>query len=424
MPLELHMHRFRRALAAAIIIGSGVTGPAFAQPSELIPHPDIEDRIVNAALEHTGAPGPWGTLRTTRRRLVVPAATLATIKLPETGVWGFSGVTWAEIDAQWQRAPLTTAERKILTDPAIRRDDDPSGILLLDVPPDLRWSLSPTARTFIYDWLATFDINQVHVWPFVLPATDVIERAQLSPRLRDGIDRLAYERANRRCLADPDLLVSLAWSAEELQSLKRLLCYAYTLTVELLRDSAVGRPDVIDYWSQAPADSTPTWWHALERSPELESIDIAHFLPTLPQSLLNTFPDGKHCPIDANCFWISLNFFRRETNDLLLPYAHDNDQSAEEAAAELTRYYDQVEAPYRFGDVLSFTVTTNATTELAHMVVYLADDIVLTKNGAGHMSPFILARLEDVARDYAGARALHVQGHRPRPGSPALPARR
>jgi hypothetical protein len=38
-----------------------------------------------------------------------------------------------------------------------------------------------------------------------------------------------------------------------------------------------------------------------------------------------------------------------------------------------------------------------------HSVVYLADDIVFTKNGNNYAQPWMLMRLKDVLSDYSGA---------------------
>ena len=88
---------------------------------------------------------------------------------------------------------------------------------------------------------------------------------------------------------------------------------------------------------------------------------------------------------------------------------------------ELHAYYDQVEPPFQFGDVIALVAESGDAFELVHTAVHIADNIVFSKNGIGRNSPFALITLEEMMAKYAWATELTVRGFRPQPGTPALP---
>jgi hypothetical protein len=67
-----------------------------------------------------------------------------------------------------------------------------------------------------------------------------------------------------------------------------------------------------------------------------------------------------------------------------------------------------VESPYRFGDVLCFLEDG----EGLHTCVFIADDIVFTKNGESLMAPWVLMQLKDVESIYRRSSATRIQGYR------------
>ena len=81
--------------------------------------------------------------------------------------------------------------------------------------------------------------------------------------------------------------------------------------------------------------------------------------------------------------------------------------------------FDTVDADYKFGDILVFvTAEMNA----FHSCVYIAADIVYTKNGRSLYQPWTLHHLRDIKKLYAETegKPLRVQGFRkkkPAPGA-------
>ena len=106
-----------------------------------------------------------------------------------------------------------------------------------------------------------------------------------------------------------------------------------------------------------------------------DRLDCIHLLPCcaaipLPPpaelAIMGRMPD---------CHWTSLNFFNYNPRDYYLTRGSPAARAGE---------HDSVDAPYAFGDVLMFmTAEGNA----LHSCVYIADDIIYTKNGENMASP-------------------------------------
>jgi hypothetical protein len=135
----------------------------------------------------------------------------------------------------------------------------------------------------------------------------------------------------------------------------------------------------------------------------LERLDCVHLLPSLARRYLYTYP-SEELAISAlmpDCSWTALNFFSSaplnyHADDRLLLSRLDDD-------------YDEVSAPYNFGDVL---IMAGPDGVAVHTCVYIADDIVYTKNGQNTSAPWILSKIGDVQRLYSYGRQVSVQGFR------------
>jgi hypothetical protein len=114
----------------------------------------------------------------------------------------------------------------------------------------------------------------------------------------------------------------------------------------------------------------------------------------MTRSLLNTYPE---IPKDAtqaqrDCYWTAFNFFNRTPDDRF------NDNKFMEKA--LVAYHDQVEGSPRYGDIL-FLVDGSG--RPFHAAVYLADDLVYTKNGGHFTQPWVIMKLGDLKACYPQA---------------------
>jgi len=111
-----------------------------------------------------------------------------------------------------------------------------------------------------------------------------------------------------------------------------------------------------------------------------------------------------------DCHWSSLNFFNYDAQPYLL-------DSRLATTAVLERFVP-IEPPYRFGDIL-FLIDKKG--DAFHSCVYLADDIVFSKNGRNVLSPWLLTTVTELKKVYLYDGNGRVQGYRNKQ-SPALKA--
>jgi hypothetical protein len=80
------------------------------------------------------------------------------------------------------------------------------------------------------------------------------------------------------------------------------------------------------------------------------------------------------------------------------------------ATTAVLERFNPVDPPYKFGDILFFLDSQRG--DAFHSCVYIADDVVFTKNGRNVLSPWIFTKLEDVKKVYLFDNNGRVQGYR------------
>ena len=116
------------------------------------------------------------------------------------------------------------------------------------------------------------------------------------------------------------------------------------------------------------------------------------WLPPTARRLLYTFPnsDFGRTGYYPDCHWTSLNFQNPDPLDRLA--------DPPLATAYVLQNYTKVQGPYRYGDVIF--LMDGATGNAIHSCVYLADDLVFTKNGRSPTQPWVVMKLDDVVSYY------------------------
>lgn len=346
-------------------------------------------------------------------QLAPPREVLDRIEFIDTGIWSFGDTPWEEIHGFLRECGLTATQYGDLTAPD-RRQTGPGGSdHAIETSPELLLSLSPGSRLKIYNRLALHRDNPTHTLPWVLPSEGDIEAAQLSPTLLSALRKLTYARGDQRCLTDAHLLAAFAEDETDLRRLKRLLNTMPALVVELTRASLDQRGQVEEYWSHDREQSAARLMRMLAESPDLDSLDISNFLPDRPQDLINEFPDTDVSRA-ANCFWTALNFFNPSPDRQFIPLPGETEHASDRAQRALGRDYEAVAPPYQLGDVLGLYAISDVHEEprLFHAVSYIADDIVMSKNGIGEFVPTVLMKLDQVLNLYAWPVEIRVQGFR------------
>jgi len=150
------------------------------------------------------------------------------------------------------------------------------------------------------------------------------------------------------------------------------------------------------YWSADyhRKDSLPL----LNAAAEMEHggrIDLVHLLPPLPRRLAYAYttPELDRIGQSPNCHWTSLNFFNYTRQNVFI--------DLKLAASQVLEDYDKVTGPNNFGDILFFLDQQG---NAYHSCVFLADNLVFSKNGGNMVMPWIITRLDDIKQLYLHGR--------------------
>jgi hypothetical protein len=164
--------------------------------------------------------------------------------------------------------------------------------------------------------------------------------------------------------------------------------------LSVTKDSEI--PALTEYWGRGGRSTEiRPLLESVAGAAEEGSIDIVHLLPSFARNRLYRFPKlttgDLNKPLLANCLWSSLNFFGSAPDDRFL--------DVDTALTELRQNYYIVEHGYQLGDIIAFL---DAEGDLYHVAVYIADDLVFTKNGMSPVSPWTIMPLQRVKDNYRG----------------------
>jgi len=122
------------------------------------------------------------------------------------------------------------------------------------------------------------------------------------------------------------------------------------------------------------------------------SLDIAHLLPPFARQRLYTYPVVSANAADSlwDCNWTTMNFFNTEPDDQFA--------NIDYLSKKFEKDYYQISSPGRLGDLIFLALPSG---ESIHSAVYIADNIVFTKNGQAISQPWMLMRMEDLLELYA-----------------------
>ena len=356
--------------------------------------------------------GPWGELITTRMVIEPPEMLIGTPSAARVpAVWTFPGYTAERLEDLWSRAQLTPSQLTELNDRA-NRWESVNGTLIVRPSDELVLSLSPESRAVIYSALAEFPENPNQQEPYRFRA-DVAEewfqKSEVRPEIIELVKRLLYRRGTSLLFSDINLVLPHLSSLNERVQLVKTLARKSTLLVKIRLSDTSDIDQLERYWGhgQRARDIRPIL-QSLARQGRGAMLDIIHLLPRVPRSLLYTYPtiDDAGNGSFLDCHWSVLNFFKLAPDDRY----QDLDLVRE---AFMRDYYPIFGKP-TFGDLVLFTRKGD---EVIHSCVYIADDIVFTKNGAHASAPWILMELSDVIAFYPSNEPLDIQYIRSRGGS-------
>ncbi|MBN1567151.1 MAG: hypothetical protein JXA73_04860 [Acidobacteria bacterium] len=359
------------------------------------------EKATNIAVEDTdpvktASAGKWGKLT------LVPIIISPPMELVFTD-WGFMRrPTWffprvdADAVAQFLQSSGVSPEDAARLRSKAQFDARISGVILA---PDPAWvrGLSPDTRANIYRMLAKSRLNIDQTLGFRYPGTNPEEwfgPSLISQHTRELIEPLIYRDGGYMQFCDIELVRSEIGGEDELRKLGKALFRQPTFITQLSIDPSDNLDELIEYWGRGGrrTDIRPLIESLAARGSQ-RSIDIINLLPPFIRNHLYRFPKltirDMDRPAVVNCLWSSLNFFSEKPDDRFLDSAV--------ALKALKEDYFVVESDFELGDIVAFLDEDG---NIFHAAVYIADDIVFSKNGESAMAPWTLMKLNDVKEYY------------------------
>lgn len=340
--------------------------------------------------------GPWGELEMVPVTIAAPPERLPVRAVEASATrWRFSDYSRNDFVRLVDSLGVSEADRaQWLSAEVLHEQPDGSRV---DVTPThaLSLGLSAAARLRVVTELSRTTDNMGQLWYFhttLLP--DYLRKADVSRETRDLVDRYTVTYGEYRVIADLPALLSAIPAYEERARLIRGLTAQRSLLMRLNVHADTNVPALLSYWGKGLwATDAEALLSSLKQVKHGAWVDVVELLPPRISGMLYTFPVPENPMsgpvVHRDCHWTSFNFFRDTPDPECANPAH---------FTELLRdqYVPVIDDP-RYGDVILFT---RADGVAVHSCVYIADDVVFTKNGDTSIHPWMFATLEDVKKQY------------------------
>lgn len=341
-----------------------------------------------AARVTRGQPGPWGNLEYVRIAIEPPDEFIATTVGDFRPQWVFEGYTADQLKELLAGCSLTAAQQRVLLDPG--RWIQTEGGILLQPDPETVLSLDPASRRLIYLHLARSPRNPLQQNAYVFRAGLLDERMEGSGLTTESIrllKSLLYSQGNLLLFADlPLVLPRLPDDHERLRFIKTV-ARRNTLLMRLEVTPETDVEQLINYWgSDGRAKDIRPLLESLRRIPGGVQLDVAHLLPSFARRRIYTFPTPELAAArGGGPHWTALNFFSQEPDDRF------NDDAV--VAQTILNHYYVIYSGQRLGDLVALETPDGA---IIHTAVYVADNIVFTRNGTMPTNPWQMMRVSDL----------------------------
>jgi len=276
------------------------------------------------------------------------------------------------------------------------------------VRPDdaLVFSLPAETRAALYHQQPNNPSNRFIPVPFTFQGEyvdDWMAGSGLDAAVLAQFKSLVYRRGPAYCFSDLELMMRALPAAKQRLSFLKAVSRQPALLVRVRVRPSTDVDKVLGYWSRGTRakDARPLL-ESLKRLPEGGSVSLLYLLPPFARDRLFTFPKPpapNQPPMD--CHWTSLNFFNETPDNRFADPSY--------VVQYMQSHYYPITKPTLCGDLV---VILKNGTNAVHSAVYLADDIVFTKNGNNVHQPWTLMRMKDLMASYDAGDSPQFSFHR------------
>lgn len=350
--------------------------------------------------------GPWGELQIWDIRLEQPAEYRGFDHTSaDRPFWFFGNLSQTEVENILRQSGCRREEMESLLN-GYERQEDGKAIIKPD-DATLR-SLDPLVRSRLYLALANFPENKAQATPFFIPGGD-LKRLLKGATFPPGVDvealmkPLCYPRNGYTYFSDPEFVLRQIGRdpSQHDQLMKCLLSTNAVMGRVLVRpDSNIDTPVI--YWGLLMPgvlvkDLYPLF-ESQRQLPQGGGIPLSDLLSPMARESLNKTPlppkPGEKLP---DCHWTALNFFNSKPDPRII--------DPEFAGKYILENYYEIGRAKLACDLVLLLNTEN---KVAHSAVYLAGDLVYTKNGVNLGSPWVLMHLNDLIGVYSALTPVHA----------------
>lgn len=350
-----------------------------------------------AAVPEPTQVGPWGELVVRDIKLEPPDEYLAfELQKITPPAWIFDGQSPAQVRQTMLSSGLT--ETQVDTAFVSAKVTVTGSGTKVAPDNDLVLSLSPQTRAKLYHVLGHSPENEHMQFPFCYSGNafeEAFAANKVSPAITAVVRKLLYPRGNLQCFSDYELVLLQIPDKAEQMRLLRVLSSETAVMAGLRIRPETDIDKLLGYWVWPPGI------HFKDIQPLLESlkdvpdgrgrVGLVYLLPQFARQRLYTFPMPSRPGDPAmDCHWSTMNFFNEVPDDRFADPAY--------TVKYLEENYYQIAEPSRYGDIIMFM--DGDSNNAIHSAVYLADDIVFTKNGNNMAQPWMLMHLKDLVTKY------------------------
>lgn len=266
---------------------------------------------------------------------------------------------------------------------------------------DTLFALEPMTRRALYRVLGNLPGNPTKRTPFRFREWEWSRFTGddgLSPAAREALQKLIVNEDGWLLFWDSGALCQRLDDQDKVRFV-RTVTRSETYLVKLVLRSDTDVEPIIRYWTgRRRQKSLQTLLEsARPKGTNDVRIDLVHLISPFLRALAYTYPTPGDPKYD--CHWTTLNFFEEQPTDRYL-----DPRAVVEAFS--TRFEPIKPESARYGDVVAIVTEKG---EAIHTAIYLAEDLVFSKNGNSLYSPWIVTTMDFLMRLYQETPGTHPE---------------